>query len=183
MLPGGGGIKTLHVDVRIISAANRDLRQDIAEKKFREDLFYRLNVFPIELPPLRERRHDIPTLVQHFARKYSTRVGRRIDTIPEDTMRILRDWSWPGNVRELENVIECMVIMSRSSVLASPPAEISEAEYVPEDNLTEMEREHILRVLRENQWGTIRRRGSCLASGTQANDSSIHDQTSRYSSQ
>jgi formate hydrogenlyase transcriptional activator len=135
--------------VRIISATNRDLRQDVAHRKFREDLFYRLNVFPIELPPLRERRDDIPMLVQHFISKHSARMGKPIASIPEETMRILRQWNWPGNVRELENVIERMVIMSKGSILAGPPAELSEAEYAAEDNLTDMEREHILRVLRE----------------------------------
>jgi PAS domain S-box-containing protein len=144
-----GGVRTLHVDVRIISATNRDLRQDVAEKKFREDLFYRLNVFPMDLPPLRERRDDIPMLVQHFVRKHAVRMGKRIDTIPDDAMRVLRCWNWPGNVRELENMIERMVIMSKGSILAAPPAELSEAEYAAEDNLTEMERDHILRVLRE----------------------------------
>jgi formate hydrogenlyase transcriptional activator len=144
-----GGIRTLHVDVRIISATNRDLQQDVADKKFREDLFYRLNVFPIQLPPLRERRDDIPVLVQHFIAKHGARMGRRIERIPDDTMCTLRNWNWPGNVRELENVIERMVIMSKGSILAAPPAELCEAEYAAEDNLTEMEREHILRVLRE----------------------------------
>ena len=144
-----GGVRTLHVDVRIISATNRDLRQDVADRNFREDLFYRLNVFPIELPPLRDRRDDIPMLVQHFINKHSARMGRPIDSIPDDAMRILRSWNWPGNVRELENVIERMVIMSKGATLAAPPAELSEAEFAAEDNLTDMEREHILRVLRE----------------------------------
>ena len=144
-----GGIRTLHIDVRIISATNRDLRQDIVDKNFREDLFYRLNVFPIEMPPLRDRRDDISMLVQHFVRKHSARMGRRIEAIPDDAMRILRSWNWPGNVRELENVIERMVIMSKGPILSAPPAELSEAEYTAEDNLTEMEREHILRVLQE----------------------------------
>ncbi len=144
-----GGIRTLHVDVRIISATNRDLRQDIVDKQFREDLFYRLNVFPIEMPPLRDRRDDIPMLVQHFVRKHSVRMGKQIETIPDDAMRILHSWNWPGNVRELENVIERMVIMSKGPILSAPPAELSEAEYSAEDNLTDMEREHILRILRE----------------------------------
>jgi PAS domain S-box-containing protein len=144
-----GGIRTLHVDVRIISATNRDLQQDVADKNFREDLFYRLHVFPIEMPPLRDRRDDIPMLVQHFVKKHSVRMGKGIDTIPDDAMRVLRSWNWPGNVRELENVIERMVIMSKGHILSAPPAELSEAEYAAEDNLTEMEREHILRVLRE----------------------------------
>ncbi|HTT22256.1 MAG TPA: sigma 54-interacting transcriptional regulator [Candidatus Sulfotelmatobacter sp.] len=144
-----GGVETLHVDVRIISATNCDLRQDIADRTFQEDLFFRLNVFPIELPPLRERREDIEILVEHFVKKYSARMRKRIDTIPDEAMRILRNWSWPGNIRELENMVERMVIMSKGSVLAAPPAEISEAEYAAVDNLTDMEREHILRVLRE----------------------------------
>ena len=144
-----GGIRTLRVDVRIIAATNRDLWQDIADRKFREDLFYRLNVFPIELPPLRERRDDIPILVQHFVTKYAARMGKRIEFIPEESMRILRNWGWPGNVRELENMIERMVILTKGITLALPPAELSNVECAAEDDLTEMERQHILRVLRE----------------------------------
>ena len=96
-----GGVHTLKVDVRIISATNRDLRQDVLEKRFREDLYYRLNVFPIELPPLRERREDIPGLVRHFVEKYARRMGKHIDTIPDEIMSVLQNWRWPGNVREL----------------------------------------------------------------------------------
>ena len=143
-----GGVQTKRVDVRIIAATNRDLRQDIADKKFREDLFYRLNVFPIELPPLRERREDIAMLVQHFVHKHAARMGRQITTIPDETMRILRSWSWPGNIRELENMIERMVILTKGPVLTAPPAEL-EAWESSEDNLTDMERDHIVRVLRE----------------------------------
>jgi len=143
-----GGVLTKRVDVRIIAATNRDLRQDIADKKFREDLFYRLNVFPIELPPLRERRDDIAMLVQHFVRKHAARMGRQITTIPDETMRILRNWSWPGNIRELENMIERMVILTKGPVLTAPPAELEILES-SEDNLTDMERDHIIRVLRE----------------------------------
>jgi PAS domain S-box-containing protein len=143
-----GGVQTKKVDVRIIAATNRDLRQDIADKKFRQDLFYRLNVFPIELPPLRERREDIAMLVQHFVHKHAAQMGRQITTIPDETMRILRSWSWPGNIRELENMIERMVILTKGSVLTAPPAEL-EAWESSEDNLTDMERDHIIRVLRE----------------------------------
>ena len=144
-----GGVRTLHVDVRIIYATNRDLRHDVEEKKFREDLYYRLNVFPIELPPLRERKHDIPILVRHFVGKHAARMAKRIDSIPDATMRILENWNWPGNVRELENMIERMIILSKGHVLASPPAElIAEAEAGPDD-LGAMEREHIIHVLRE----------------------------------
>jgi PAS domain S-box-containing protein len=144
-----GGVNTLHVDVRIISATNRDLRQDIADRKFREDLFYRLNVFPICLPALRERRTDIPMLVRHFVQKHSARMGRHIDTVPDATMTVLQKWNWPGNIRELENMIERMVILSKGRVLAAPPVELDSPQEVDEDNLSEMEREHIIRVLRE----------------------------------
>jgi formate hydrogenlyase transcriptional activator len=142
-----GGIRTLRVDVRIISATNRDLRKDVAEKRFREDLFYRLNVFPIELPALRERKSDIPMLVHHFVRKYAARMGRRIEMIPRETMNVLEYWHWPGNIRELENMIERMVILSNGEILAPAPVEL-EGDF-GENKLEEMEREHIIRVLRE----------------------------------
>ena len=144
-----GGVRTFHVDVRIISATNRNLQEDIAQKKFREDLFYRLNVFPIELPALRERRSDIPMLVQHFVRKHAVRMGRHIESIPDETMAVLQNWNWPGNIRELENMIERMIIMSKGKVLAAPPQELDVPQEWTDDNLSEMEREHILRVLRE----------------------------------
>ncbi len=144
-----GGIRTLHVDVRIIAATNRDLRQDIADRKFREDLFYRLNVFPIELPPLRERRGDMGMLVQHFVRKHCARMRKEIDTIPQDILHVLENWSWPGNIRELENMIERMVILTKGHVLAAPPAELQIAPDLANGSLTEIEREHIIRVLRE----------------------------------
>jgi transcriptional regulator with PAS, ATPase and Fis domain len=144
-----GGLRTLRVDVRIIAATNRDLRVDIADKKFREDLFYRINVFPINLPPLRERRSDIPLLVDHFVAKHALRMKKQIRTIPGETMAILQHWNWPGNVRELENMIERMVILTKGDVLAPPPAELEAEQDLPDDNLTEMEREHIIRILRE----------------------------------
>lgn len=145
-----GGVQTKRVDVRIIAATNRDLRKDIEDKRFREDLFYRLNVFPIELPPLRERREDIAMLVQHFVKNHAARMGKQIATIPDETMRILRNWNWPGNIRELENMVERMVILTKGSVLTAPPAEL-EAWESSEDNLTDMERDHIIRVLRETR--------------------------------
>ena len=119
-----GGVHTLRVDVRIISATNRDLRQEVADRKFREDLFYRLNVFPIDLPSLRERRGDIPMLVHHFMRKHAARMGKAIEAVPDETMQILRKWTWPGNIRELENMIERMVILTKGRVLVAPPAEL-----------------------------------------------------------
>jgi len=144
-----GGVRTLRVDVRIISATNRDLRTDVAEKRFREDLFYRLNVFPISLPSLRERRSDIPLLVRHFVQKYAARMGKHIETIPDESMRVLEDWSWPGNIRELENMIERMVILTKGSVLAAPPIELEAAKERPNGNLSEMERDYIIRILQE----------------------------------
>jgi formate hydrogenlyase transcriptional activator len=146
-----GGIQTIHVDVRIISATNRDLHHDIAERRFREDLFYRLNVFPIQLPALRNRRSDIPVLVHHFVRKHSARMGKNIETVPGETMEVLQNWNWPGNIRELENMIERMVILSKGHVLADPPAELDGPQDLPDDNLTEMERDHIIGVLRETR--------------------------------
>lgn len=144
-----GGVHTLRVDVRIISATNRDLLQDVLEKKFREDLYYRLNVFPIQLPPLRDRREDIPALVQHFVEKHARRMGKHIHIIPDESMRILMNWKWPGNVRELENMIERMIILSTGNVLAAPPAGLESTSESAPDDLTEMEREHIIHVLRE----------------------------------
>jgi len=144
-----GSVRTLRVDVRIIAATNRDLRQDVANKKFREDLFYRLNVFPIELPPLRDRPGDIPILVGHFVEKYAARMGKHLVTVPDETLEILANWNWPGNVRELENVIERMVIMTKGRMLAPPPTELRVAPDASFDSLTIMEREHIIRVLRE----------------------------------
>jgi len=144
-----GGVRTLRVDVRIISATNRDLRTDVAEKRFREDLFYRLNVFPILLPPLRERRSDIPLLVHHFVQKYAARMGKHVGSIPDETMTVLENWSWPGNIRELENMIERMVILTKGTVLAAPPIELEAAKARPSGNLSEMERDYIVRVLQE----------------------------------
>jgi len=144
-----GGIRTLRVNVRIVSATNRDLRQDVDDRKFREDLFYRLNVFPIELPALRDRKEDIPMLVRHFVDKHAAKMGKHIDAISDEVIQVLKNWSWPGNVRELENMIERMVILSKGRVLARPPADLVEASHADEDHLTEMEREHIIRVLRE----------------------------------
>src|SRR5215475_6413146 len=107
-----GSARTKSVDVRLVAATNSDLEQMIEDKQFRSDLYYRLNVFPIRIPPLRERREDIPLLVEYFTRKYARRMGKQIDTIPEATIQKLQRWSWPGNVRELENLIERSVILT-----------------------------------------------------------------------
>jgi PAS domain S-box-containing protein len=120
-----GGTQTLKVNFRLVAATNRDLRRNVAEKQFRSDLYYRLNVFPIRVPPLRERREDIRPLVGHFLRKYSTRMNRTIASIPTKTMEALEQWDWPGNVRELENFIERSVILTQGSVLQTPLTELA----------------------------------------------------------
>jgi PAS domain S-box-containing protein len=148
-----GGTRTLSVDMRLIAATNRDLGQMVAEERFRSDLYYRLNVFPVVLPPLRERPEDIPMLACYFVQKFAPRMNRRIQTIPAETMGALTRWRWPGNVRELENFIERAVILSRGSVLHAPLGELKaareEAEPRCEITLEAAEREHIIRVLRE----------------------------------
>jgi len=113
-----GSARTKNVDVRLVAATNADLQEMMEEKQFRSDLYYRLNVFPIHIPPLRERREDIPMLVQHFTQKYARRMNKRIDTIPESTIQKLQRWYWPGNIRELENLIERSVILTYNNMLS-----------------------------------------------------------------
>ncbi|MGA7109444.1 MAG: sigma 54-interacting transcriptional regulator [Terracidiphilus sp.] len=147
-----GGNRPITVNVRLIAATNRDLAKMVVEKEFRSDLFYRLKVFPIFAPPLRERAGDIPVLVRHFVATHSRRMGKTITSIPDDAMKALTRWSWPGNIRELENLLERAVILTRGTALYVPLAELK-VEEGTEDlegaTLHEAEREHILRVLRE----------------------------------
>ena len=147
-----GGTRTIPVDVRLIAATNRDLGKMVADREFRSDLYYRLRVFPILLPPLRERREDIPLLVRHFVSKHARSLNRRIETIPSEVMKALTRWDWPGNIREMENFIERAVILSKGPALRAPLGEL-EASSAPHHPATlEMkEREHILRVLRETK--------------------------------
>jgi formate hydrogenlyase transcriptional activator len=112
---GSGG--SIHVDVRVIAATNRDLEEDVRRDRFRRDLFYRLNVFPIQVPPLRERPEDIPALVEHFARKHASRIGRRIEHVDRRTLEYFRNCEWQGNIRELENAVERAVILSHDGTL------------------------------------------------------------------
>ncbi len=126
-----GSAKTIHVDARMIAATHQDLPAMIREGKFREDLFYRLNVFPIEIPPLRERREDIPLLVNYFVSKLSRRMGKKIRSVPKQAMRVLANASWPGNVRELQNFIERAVILTQGSELYVPAAELKSAAQAP----------------------------------------------------
>jgi len=147
-----GGIRTIPIDVRLVAATNRNLAEMMGDKLFRSDLYYRLKVFPITSPPLRDRPDDIPILARHFTRKYAEKMGRTIDKIPTETLRALVDWHWPGNVRELENFIERSVILSVGPNLRAPISEIRDA--APEtqsgSTLEQIERDHILRVLRES---------------------------------
>lgn len=119
-----GSTRTKRVDTRLVAATNRDLEQMIAEREFRSDLYYRLNVFPIRLPPLRERREDIPLLVSYFVQKYAGQMHKRIETIPTAAMKALTEWDWPGNIRELQNFIERAVILTRGRALEAPLAEL-----------------------------------------------------------
>ncbi len=154
-----GGTRPIQVNVRLIAATNRDLTKMVQEKTFRADLYYRLKVFPIFSPPLRERRSDIPVLVRHFVATHSRRMGKVIETIPDATMDALVHWKWPGNIRELENLLERAVILTRGAVLYVPLAELESPVDEDEDEAEEetgepatlhaAERDHILKVLRE----------------------------------
>jgi formate hydrogenlyase transcriptional activator len=150
-----GGTRPIPVNVRLIAATNRDLDKMVAEKQFRSDLFYRLKVFPVFAPPLRERAADIPILVRHFVARHSRRMGKTIETIPAEAMKALARWKWPGNIRELENFLERAVILSRGTVLHVPLAELEsdgeeeEDEAAANPTLQAAERDHILRALRE----------------------------------
>jgi PAS domain S-box-containing protein len=146
-----GGTKTIPIDVRLVAATNRNLTQMMGDKLFRSDLYYRLKVFPITTPPLRDHPEDIPVLARYFTQKYAREMNKQIEKIPSDTMRALVSWPWPGNVRELENFIERAVILSRGPDLRAPLAEIRPDALEPAGNRTleQVEKEHIIRVLRE----------------------------------
>ncbi len=145
-----GGTRTIPIDVRLVAATNRNLTQMMGDKLFRSDLYYRLKVFPITTPPLRDHPEDVPVLARHFVQKYAREAKKQIDKIPAETMRSLTNWSWPGNVRELENFIERSVILSRGPTLRAPLAEIRAdgSDAASSSTLEQVEREHIIRVLR-----------------------------------
>jgi formate hydrogenlyase transcriptional activator len=153
-----GSTRTIKVDVRLVAATHRDLARMVADGTFRADLYYRLNVFPVVLPPLRERPEDIPRLVRHFTQRFARRMGRRIETIPSAVMEALVRYPWPGNVRELQNVIERAVILSPGPSLQVPPGDLPPAAaraaaLAPAAiTLADAEREHILGALRETGW-------------------------------
>jgi formate hydrogenlyase transcriptional activator len=143
-----GSSRTLTSDARIVAATNRDLKKMVKAGEFRRDLYYRLNVFPVSVPPLRERREDIPLLVQYFLAKYAKRMKKNIESVPAEAMQALTNYSWPGNIRELEHLIERAVILSPAGTLRVPPFEVEEPAEGSSSALEDVEREHILRVLR-----------------------------------
>jgi formate hydrogenlyase transcriptional activator len=150
-----GGTRTHQVDVRLVAATNRNLAEMVKRNEFRSDLYYRLNVFPIPLPPLRERREDIPALVSHFVERYGRRMGKQIEHIPPDTMSALSSHPWPGNIRELQNFIERSVIVTSGNVLCPPLTSLknaAETESQEATTLEDAERNHIRKVLEQARW-------------------------------
>ena len=149
-----GSNKTIHTDARLIAATSRNLEKMVADRELRIDLYYRLNVFPVTVPPLRERREDIPLLVRHFVQKYARRMSRAVNSIPAGAMETLVAWHWPGNIRELENFIERAVILSRGKILEAPLAELRSADRTAGEtsDIEKATRDLILKTLRQAGW-------------------------------
>jgi formate hydrogenlyase transcriptional activator len=166
-----GSNRTQRVDVRVVAATNQDLSRLVADREFRSDLYYRLNVFPIQIPPLRERREDVPLLVRYFVQNFSRRLNKTVEYVPADAMDALVNYGWPGNIRELENLIERAVLLSPGRELRVPLSELKSATLssngnvsadlalfspspssIPIATLEEAERQHILRALRQTEW-------------------------------
>jgi formate hydrogenlyase transcriptional activator len=165
-----GSNRTQRVDVRVVAATNRDLPKLVAERAFRSDLYYRLNVFPIHIPALRERKEDVPLLVRYFVQKFSRALNKTVEYVPADVMEALTNYAWPGNIRELENLIERAVLLSPGKELRVPLAELKSTSAIPDpatpfsafsistvssapvSTLEEAERQHILRALRQTEW-------------------------------
>jgi formate hydrogenlyase transcriptional activator len=164
-----GSTRTLHADVRIIAATNQDLSRMVEQKTFRADLYYRLSVFPIGLPPLRERREDIPHLVHYFMRKFSRQMGKSIDQVPDGVMEILVAHHWPGNIRELQNFVERSSIVTQGRLLSPRIAELNllkhSAVSAPVQTLFDAERAHILGILKETNWTVGGRDGAAARLG------------------
>jgi transcriptional regulator with GAF, ATPase, and Fis domain len=168
-----GSPRTIKTDVRIIAATNRNLGEEVRNGKFREDLFYRLNVFPITLPPLRQRKEDIPLLVNHFVAKFNTKIGKKIETVTKDTLNALQEYHWPGNVRELESVIERAVIVSQGTSLQvldrfdtfRKPEETGGQEIKA---MAELEHDHVLQVLQKTGWRIEGKNGAAVLLGLNA---------------
>jgi transcriptional regulator with GAF, ATPase, and Fis domain len=167
-----GNPRTMKVNVRVIAATNRDLHQAIGKKEFREDLYYRLNVFPITCPPLRQRKEDIPLLIKHFCQKHEGKIGRKITEVRADVVNALMAYEWPGNIRELENVIERAMILSRNGVLEY-------GEWIPTEKITastngksagavkleDVEKEHIIETLKKTGWKVSGEKGAAKILG------------------
>jgi transcriptional regulator with GAF, ATPase, and Fis domain len=168
-----GSPRTIKVDVRIIAATNRNLADEVKNGTFREDLYYRLNVFPITMPPLRQRTDDVPLLVNHFVAKFNKKIGKRIETISKDTLNSLQGYSWPGNVRELESVIERAVIITQGTSLqvldrfeSFPKIEDSTGQEIKA--LVELEHDHITQVLKKTGWRIEGKNGAAVILGLNA---------------
>ena len=178
-----GSPRTIKIDVRIIAASNRNLEEEIRNGRFREDLFYRLNVFPITIPPLRQRKEDIPLLVNHFVAKFNKKIGKKIETVSKETLNALQEYRWPGNVRELESVIERAVITSQGTALQvldrfdtfrkteEPPGQDVKA-------LAELEHDHILQVLLKTGWRINGKNGAAVILGL--NPSTLRARMHKY---
>jgi formate hydrogenlyase transcriptional activator len=164
-----GSTRTLRADVRVIAATNQDLGRMVEERTFRADLYYRLSVFPITLPPLRERKDDIPSLVEHFVQRFSRQMGKSIDQVPDGVMEIIRSHHWPGNIRELQNFIERSVIMTAGRVLSPRNGELKllmqATVSAPTQTLSDAERAHIIGILREVNWVVGGRDGAAARLG------------------
>ena len=147
-----GSTHTRRVDARIVAATNQDLEGLVADKQFRMDLYYRLNVFPLAVPPLRRRTEDIPMLVAHFVQKFGERMGKSISKISREAMEALKRHPWPGNIRELQNLVERGVILTKGDVLQMPPLSCRQSAKSEPTTLEEAERYHILKALEESNW-------------------------------
>ena len=178
-----GSPRTIKVDVRIIAATNRNLEEEIRNNRFRQDLFYRLNVFPITLPPLRQRTEDIPELVNHFVRKFNKKNGKHIESVSKDTLNLLQQYHWPGNVRELESVIERSVIISQGTTLKIMDRleSISKADNPAAEEfkaLDDLEYDHILKVLQKTMWRIEGKKGAAVLLGL--NPSTLRARMRKY---
>jgi formate hydrogenlyase transcriptional activator len=160
-----GSPNTIKVNVRVIAATNRDLAEDLRAGRFRKDLYYRLNVFPIRVPPLRERAEDIPMLVWAFLKELSSRMGKKITQVPRQTMEALQSHPWPGNVRELRNVIEHGAIVTSGDTLRVPMLLDADAGVPPAETLASSEQEHILKALEKTGWRIKGPRGAATMLG------------------
>ncbi len=167
-----GNPKTMKVNTRVIAATNRNLQQAIEKKEFREDLYYRLNVFPIICPPLRDRKEDIPLLVKHFCQKHEGKIGRKIKNIPTKVMDALMAYDWPGNIRELENIIERAMILSLDGTLEYgdwiPSEKISSNGKPGASKLEDVEKDHIIETLNKTGWKVSGEKGAAKILGFNA---------------